>query len=120
MTGMLSAMVAAAGFRGDAAAGRRCVYAQEVTIIVVCVAGAVLFGLIVWAGTGMVRSAEGGAGVGNALGGGLADVFDPGQGRAQRDVAEQMEKTELAPTPRDDDRPVRIDLSSGVVRIRRP
>lgn len=88
-------------------------------ILVACLAGAVLFGLIVWAGTAMVRTAEGGAGAGNALGG-LTEVFDPGQGRARRDLQEQLEKTELAPTPRDDDRPVRVDLASGVVRLRRP
>lgn len=90
-------------------------------ILVMCLAGVVVFGLVVWAGTGMVRNQDGGStGVGNALGAGLADFFDPGKARSDRDLQEQLRKTEIAPTPDGDDRPVRIDLAAGTVRIRRP
>lgn len=82
-------------------------------------AGVVVLALVVWAGTRMVRTSEGGGGVGNGMGT-FVDVFDPARARADDDLKSKEHQGEVAPRPEDDDRPLTVDLSSMQVRVRRP
>jgi hypothetical protein len=47
------------------------------------------------------------------------DVFDPGRGRARADLEDEKHQGAIIPSPNGDDRPLRVDLSSGRVTIRR-
>ncbi len=49
--------------------------------------------------------------------GNFIDVFDPARARADRDLASQKHQGELAPSPDDDDRPIRIEDHGGVRRV---
>lgn len=77
-----------------------------------------LFALCVYAGNRMLRSGGGSGAIGDGLGN-FIDVFHPGQARSARDLKEQQGKTEIAPSPDDDGRPVSVDLGRGTARIRR-
>ncbi|HEX4189660.1 MAG TPA: hypothetical protein VHZ06_01590 [Marmoricola sp.] len=83
-------------------------------------------GIAVWVfqrgldGEDSIRTSSMGDGLGN-----LIDVFDPGQGRANRDLKEQQNVGPVTPTPDPDpDDPIRLKLgpdgSPASVRIRRP
>jgi hypothetical protein len=90
-----------------------------VTLVVFVVAGLLLLGLVVLAGTRMLRHHDGtGSGAADALGN-FIDVFDPARARADRDLDSREHQGEIIPSPNDDDRPVRVDLSRGTARIRR-
>ena len=93
-------------------------YLRGVVVLITVAAVVVLGGLAVWFGHHSLRSdGPSSAGVGNALGG--FDVFDPGQGRGQEDLDSKETEGSVFPAPTDDDRPVRVDLRSGKVHIRR-
>lgn len=94
-------------------------HTDSVTLVVFVLAGVALLALIVLAGTRMLRHHDGtGAGTADALGN-FIDVFDPARARADRDLESREHQGEVIPSPGDDDRPVRIDLSKGTARIRR-
>jgi hypothetical protein len=84
------------------------------------VAGVVVgLGVVVFAGTRMLRNHDGtSSGVGNAFGAGF-DVFDPGASRSRADLEEKHE-LQLQADPGDGERPVRVDLHGGTVHIKRP
>ena len=76
--------------------------------------------LAAWSGTRMLRSGEmSGGGAADMLGGAI-DVFDPGKSRADRDLAEEQNKSEIVPSPDPLDRPLRVDLRTGRATVRRP
>jgi hypothetical protein len=90
-----------------------------VTLLVLSLAGLLLLVLVVAAGTRILRHHDGaGSGASDALGS-FIDVFDPARARADRDLDSREHQGEVIPSPGDDDRPVRVDLSKGTVRIRR-
>jgi hypothetical protein len=90
-----------------------------VIIVVFVLAGVLALALVIVAGTQMLRHHDGApSSGGNALGG-FTDVFDPARGRAERDLESREHQGEVVPSPGDDDRPVRVDLAKGTVRIRR-
>ncbi|MDH2412597.1 hypothetical protein [Nocardioides sp. CER19] len=89
------------------------------TLVVFLVAGVLLLGLVVLAGTRLLRHHDGsGSGAADALGS-FIDVFDPARARADRDLDSREHQGEVIPSPDDDDRPVTVDLRKGTVRIRR-
>jgi hypothetical protein len=65
---------------------------------------------------------DGLGGIGDAFGN-FIDVFDPAQAKAQRDLEAEEHKGPVAPTPDDEDDPVRLvsgpDGTPRAVRIRR-
>lgn len=74
------------------------------TVIVLCVAVPLVALLVVWISHRTLIGAAGkGSGGGNAFGG--FDVFDPGRARGNEEIKDHDERTVLAPTPSDDDRP---------------
>jgi hypothetical protein len=96
------------------------VHTDQVTIVVLAVAGVLLLGLVVISGTRMLRHHDGrGSGASDALGS-FIDVFDPARARADRDLDLREHQGEVIPSPDDgDDRPVTVDLRTGTARIRR-
>ncbi len=88
-------------------------------VVVIAVAlGLGLMVLAIWAGHhGLRNSGPTSAGVGNAFGG--FDVFDPGQGRMKEELDSKEHTREQLPSPEDDDRPVRVDLHTGKIHIRK-
>jgi len=84
------------------------------------VAGALVLGLLAWAGHRMLtgeRPASGG-GASDALGN-FIDVFDPARARADRDLQSKEHQGEVAPSPDDEDLPVSIDPVRMTARVRR-
>jgi hypothetical protein len=77
----------------------------------------VLTGLAVWFGNYNLRNPGPTSSGGNAFGG--FDVFDPGQGRQKEDLDSKETESEMFAAPEDDDRPVRVDLHTGKIHIRR-
>ena len=88
------------------------------TVAITVAAVLVLGGLAVWFGNHSLRSGGPTSSGGNALGG--FDVFDPGQGRGQEDLDSKETEGAVFPAPTDDERPVRVDLRTGKVHIRKP
>lgn len=92
---------------------------------VIVVVAAVLVGMaaavvIVVLGNRMVRSNDGAVRGGMTDGLGMAlNVFDPAQGRARQELEEQKHQGAVIPSPDGDDRPMRVDLGSGRVTVRR-
>jgi hypothetical protein len=84
------------------------------------VAGALVLALLAWAGHRMLTSDRpGGGGASDALGN-FIDVFDPARARADRDLESKEHQGEVAPTPDDDDQPIRIDTVRMRATVRRP
>ncbi|GAA4103607.1 hypothetical protein ACFFOS_02890 [Nocardioides kongjuensis] len=90
------------------------------TVAVLGGGGLVLLVLVVLAGDRTLRK-------GGPTGGGIADgmgsfidVFDPARARADRDLRSHDNQGTVTPEPDEDDRPVRVDLASGVAKVRRP
>lgn len=82
-------------------------------------AGLVLLALVVVAGNRVLRSDNPvSSGMADGLGS-FIDVFDPARARADRDLKSHDNQGVVTPNPDDDDRPVRIDLDSGIARVRR-
>lgn len=52
--------------------------------------------------------------------GGLIEVFEPGRARADKDLESAKHQGQIIPSPGTHDDPVRVDLRSGKVQIRRP
>ncbi|UMG93039.1 hypothetical protein [Nocardioides sp. TF02-7] len=69
------------------------------TVVVWVAAGVLVLGLVVWTGTRMVRTSEGGGGVGNGLGT-FVDVFDPARARSDEDLKSKEHQREATPAPR--------------------
>jgi hypothetical protein len=92
---------------------------QVTTVLVFSAAGAVVLALVVWAGTRMVRTSTGGAGIADGLGN-FNEVFDPARARADQDLKSKEHQGEVVPLPEDEDRPIAIDLISMRARIKRP
>ncbi|WP_436699214.1 hypothetical protein [Nocardioides sp. BYT-33-1] len=89
------------------------------TVAVFGGAGLALLVLVVLAGNRTLRRG-GPTGTGMADGmGNFIDVFDPARARADRDLRSHDDQGVVTPNPDDDDRPVRVDLGKGVVRVRR-
>ncbi|MDQ6522400.1 hypothetical protein RB608_02260 [Nocardioides sp. LHD-245] len=89
------------------------------TIAVFAGAGLALLVLVVLAGHRTLRQgAPTSGGMADGLGS-FIDVFDPARARADRDLRSHDNQGTVTPDPHDDDRPVRVDLASGVVRVRR-
>lgn len=91
-----------------------------VTVAVFVGAGLLLLALVVVAGNRVLRSDNPvSSGMADGLGS-FIDVFDPARARADRDLKSHDNQGVVTPNPDDDDRPVRIDLDSGVARVRKP
>lgn len=89
------------------------------TIAVFAGAGLVLLVLVVAAGHRTLRNGgPTGSGMADGLGS-FIDVFDPARARADRDLKSHDNQGTVTPNPDDDDRPVRVDLNKGVVRVRK-
>jgi len=84
------------------------------------VAGALVLGLLAWAGHRMLTGERpaGGGGASDALGN-FIDVFDPARARADRDLESKEHQGEVAPSPDDEDLPVSIDPVRMTARVRR-
>jgi hypothetical protein len=84
------------------------------------VAGALVLGLLAWAGHRMLTGERpaGGSGASDALGS-FIDVFDPARARADRDLQSKEHQGEVAPSPDDEDLPVSIDPVRMTARVRR-
>ncbi len=81
--------------------------------------GLLLLALVVVAGNRVLRSDNPvSSGMADGLGN-FIDVFDPARARADRDLKSHDNQGVVTPNPDDDDRPVRIDLDSGVAKVRR-
>jgi hypothetical protein len=91
-----------------------------VTAVVFGVAGLLVLGLVAWAGHRMLVNPSGGGGAAVGALGNFIDVFDPARARADRDLDSREHQGEIIPSPDDDDALVRVDLSSGRARVRRP
>ncbi|MDO9458023.1 hypothetical protein [Nocardioides sp.] len=78
----------------------------------------VLAGLAIWFGNHSLRNPGPSSSGGNALGG--FDVFDPGQGRGQEDLDSKETEGEMFAAPEDLDRPVRVDLRTNKIHLRKP
>jgi hypothetical protein len=89
------------------------------TMVVFAGAGLALLVLVVLAGNRtMRRGGPTGGGMADGLGS-FIDVFDPARARADRDLKSHDNQGTVTPNPDDDDRPVRVDLGKGVVRVRK-
>ncbi|WP_459981720.1 hypothetical protein [Nocardioides sp. AN3] len=89
------------------------------TLVVFALAGVLMLGLVVLAGTSMLRHHDGRSSATAGALGNFIDVFDPARARADRDLDSREHQGEVIPSPGDDDRPVRVDLARGTVRVRR-
>lgn len=90
------------------------------TVLVFAGAGLVLLALVVVAGNRVLRADHPvSSGMADGLGN-FIDVFDPARARADRDLRSHDNQGVVTPDPDDDDRPVRIDLDSGVAKVRKP
>ena len=86
-------------------------------VVLITVAAVLLLGgLAVWFGNHSLKSPGPSSG-GNALGG--LDVFDPGRARMKEDLDSKETEGETFAAPDEHDRPVRVDLQTGKVHIRR-
>jgi hypothetical protein len=85
------------------------------------VAGALVLGVLGWAGHRMLVSDRppGSGGASDALGN-FIDVFDPARARADRDLESKEHQGEVAPSPDDDDQPVSIDVARMRATVRMP
>ena len=84
------------------------------------IAGAVVLVLLAWAGHRMLTSENrAGGGASDALGS-FIDVFDPARARSDRDLQSKEHQGEVAPSPDDEDPPVRIDTVRMRATVRRP
>jgi hypothetical protein len=85
-----------------------------VAAVLVLTAGAI------WLGHHGLSSNDGpsSAGVGNAFGG--FDVFDPARARMQEDLDSKETEGSQFPADDGDERPVRVDLHTNKVHIRKP
>jgi hypothetical protein len=91
-----------------------------VEALVFVVAGALVLGLLAWAGHRMLTTDRpGGGGASDALGN-FIDVFDPARARADRDLQSKDHQGEVAPSPDDEDPPVSIDPVRMRATVRRP
>ena len=90
------------------------------TWVVFGVAVVAVLGLMIAAGTRVLRWSRRGvsSGIGDGLGS-FIDVFDPGNARAARELKEQDNIGHVVPSPDGDDPPHGVDLKSGRVTIRR-
>jgi hypothetical protein len=89
------------------------------TLAVFLGAGLALLLLVVLAGHRTLRrdrsaSSRVADGLGNFI-----DVFDPARARADRDLMSHDHQGVVTPDPDEDDRPVQVDLGSGVAKVRR-
>jgi len=84
------------------------------------IAGAVVLVVLAWAGHRMLTSENrAGGGASDALGS-FIDVFDPARARSDRDLQSKEHQGEVAPSPDDEDPPVRIDTVRMRATVRRP
>lgn len=89
------------------------------TIAVVLGGLALGLALVAWLGTRMLRSGEMGSSGAADMFANFIDVFDPSRARADQDILEDEHKGEIAPSPDPLERPLRVDLHSGRVTVRR-
>lgn len=91
-----------------------------VTVAVFVGAALLLLVLVVVAGNRVLRSDNPvSSGMADGLGS-FIDVFDPARARADRDLKSHDNQGVVTPNPDDDDRPVRVDLTRGIARVRKP
>ena len=76
-----------------------------------------LIGVAVWFGNHSLRNHGPTSSGGNAFGG--FEVFDPGQGRMREELDSKETEGEMFAAPDDDDRPVRVDLHTNKIHIRK-
>jgi hypothetical protein len=90
------------------------------TVAVFLGAGFLLLVLVLVAGHRTLRhGGPTGSGIADGMGS-FIDVFDPARARADRDLRSHDNQGTVTPNPDDDDRPVRVDLASGIAKVRRP
>jgi hypothetical protein len=90
-----------------------------VDVLVIVIVTVLVLGLVVAAGTRMLRSsATRRSGLHNALDN-LIDVFDPAQSRAEEDLKSQRHQGAVIPSPDDEEPPVIVDLDKGTAHITR-
>lgn len=88
-------------------------------VVLFSVLGVVLLtALAIWFGNHSLRNPGPTSSGGNAFGG--FEVFDPGQGRMREELDSKETEGEMFAAPDEEDRPVRVDLHTGRVHIRKP
>ncbi|WP_134767374.1 hypothetical protein [Nocardioides sp. 1609] len=87
-------------------------------VVIGVVGGLVLLFLALWVGHRSLGAGGPSSAGGNALAGGF-EVFDPARARAREDLDSKETEGEALPAPNDEDVPVRVDLKSGKVHVRR-
>jgi len=75
--------------------------------------------VIAWLGTRMLRSGETSSSGAADMFANFIDVFDPSRARADRDLAEEKHKGEVAPSPDPLHAPLAVDLHRGRATVRR-
>ena len=89
-----------------------------ISVVAVVVVIGLMIALALWLGHRTLGAGGTTSSSGNAFGG--FDVFDPGRARAQDDLDSKETEGEALPAPNDEDVPVRVDLRTGKVHIRKP
>lgn len=90
-----------------------------VILAVSVIAAVLVLGLVVLAGTRMLREGSGGGGATDALGN-FIDVFDPARAQADRDLQSQKHQGAVLPSPDDDkDLSLKVDLNANTARVKR-
>lgn len=91
-----------------------------VILAVSIVATGLILGLVVFAGTRMLRdSSSGGGAMADGLGN-FIDVFDPARAKADRDLQSQKHQGDVLPSPDDDkDVALKLDLDNNTAQVRR-
>ena len=84
------------------------------------IATALVLGLLAVAGHRMLTSEHRVGGATSDALGSFIDVFDPARARADRDLQSKEHQGEVAPSPDDEDPPVRIDTVRMRATVRRP
>ena len=87
-------------------------------VVIGVVGGLVLLLLALWVGHRSLGAGGPSSAGGNALAGGF-EVFDPGQGRMREELDSKETEGEMFAAPDDDDRPVRVDLRTNKIHIRK-
>lgn len=75
--------------------------------------------VVAWLGTRMLRSGDMSSSGAADMFANFIDVFDPSRARADRDLAEEKHKGEVAPSPDPLDTPLVVDLRRGRATVRR-
>ncbi|SDC65862.1 hypothetical protein [Nocardioides lianchengensis] len=90
-----------------------------VWVLLAVTGGVLALGLVVWASHRMLMAGGDGSTGGDPFGV-FVEVFEPARDRANRDLDSREHQAEAVLSPGADDRPVRVDLTTGRATVRRP